>query len=59
MKNNKVLKWLVSYDKKAFYLFMLNLLFYLTFGVQNSESTEFQRGERCYTSKPERSSVAT
>lgn len=34
------------------------LLFYLTFGVQNSESAKFQRRERGYTSKPERSSVA-
>lgn len=38
---------------------MLSLLSCFPFGVQNAESAKFQRRERCYTSKPERSSVAT
>ena len=38
---------------------MLSLLSCLTFAVQNSESAKCQRRERCYTSKPGRSSVAT
>lgn len=38
---------------------MLSLLSCLTFGVQNSESAEFQRREKCHTSKAERSSAAT
>lgn len=38
---------------------MLSILSCLTFDVQKIESAKHKRGERCYTSKPERSSVPT